>query len=44
MFMKFKKAVPVWDTLIGSSFLDSKMPSAYKQLISDKFRQINMME
>lgn len=44
MFMKFKKAVPVWEALIDSSFLDSTMQSAYKQLILAKFRQLGLME
>ena len=44
IFMKFKKAIPVWNSLIENSFLDNKMQSAYKQLILEKFRQINLMD
>ena len=43
MFMKFKKAIPMWDSLINNSFLDTKMQSAYKQLILEKFHQLNLM-
>lgn len=43
MLIKFKKAVPVWNSLIENSFLDQKMQAAYKQLIADKFRRINLI-
>ena len=39
-----KKVIPVWNSLIENSFLDNKMQSAYKQLILEKFRQINLMD
>ncbi|MEI6846899.1 MAG: HipA domain-containing protein [Chlorobiaceae bacterium] len=43
MFKKFRHAIPVWNTLLENSFLDHKMQSAYKQLILEKFRQLNLM-
>jgi serine/threonine-protein kinase HipA len=42
MFEKFKKAIPVWNSLIENSFLDTKMQAAYKQLILDKFCQLKL--
>jgi len=44
MLMKFKKAIPEWNRLIDNSFLDKRMQTAYRQLIVDKFCQLNLME
>ncbi|MFZ4525022.1 MAG: HipA domain-containing protein [Chlorobium sp.] len=35
MFMKFNKALPLWEKWIDNSFLDNKMKLAYKQLLSN---------
>ncbi len=44
MFKRFRNVIPVWERLIESSFLDNKMQSAYKQLILERFRQINLLD
>ncbi|MEI7787131.1 MAG: HipA domain-containing protein [Chlorobiaceae bacterium] len=44
MFKRFRNVIPEWNRLIENSFLDNKMQSAYKQLILEKFRQINLLD
>ncbi|NTW51181.1 MAG: HipA domain-containing protein [Chlorobiaceae bacterium] len=43
MLTKFRSAIPAWEGLIDSSFLDREMQSAYRQLITDKSRQLDLL-
>jgi len=40
MFVKFQKAIPVWNLLIDSSFLSNEMKENYKKLIQKRTERI----
>ncbi|NTV98432.1 MAG: HipA domain-containing protein [Chlorobiaceae bacterium] len=42
MFRKFQEAVPLWERLIDSSFLDNAMQNTYKELIRKKSYQLRL--
>ena len=43
MLTKFRSAIPAWEALIDNSFLDRQMQAAYRQLIVDKCRQLDLV-